>query len=80
MQPAPRNSLSKLCMRRTGALACERVEIACQGEVGRTGTALAALAILDDIPATKSVAWVRERYNPQAVETSWQRFWLRAAR
>ena len=62
------------------ALAGERVEVACKGGVGRTGTALAALAILDGVPASESVAWVRERYNPRAVETPWQRMWLRGVR
>jgi hypothetical protein len=62
------------------ALAGERVEVACRGGVGRTGTALAALAILDGIPPTGSVAWVREHYNPRAVETPWQRLWLRGVR
>ncbi len=62
------------------ALAGERVEVACRGGVGRTGTALAALAILDGVPASEAVAWVRERYNPRAVETPWQRLWLRSVR
>ncbi|MGC4812910.1 protein-tyrosine phosphatase family protein [Micromonospora sp. DT228] len=54
-----------------------RVEVACRGGVGRTGTALAALAILDGLPADRAVAWVREGYHPKAVETPWQRRWLR---
>ena len=58
----------------------ERVEVACHGGVGRSGTALAALAILDGLPASESVAWVREHYNRRAVETPWQRLWLRAVR
>jgi hypothetical protein len=62
------------------ALAGERVEVACRGGVGRTGTALAALAILDGVPASQSVAWVREHYHPRAVETPWQRVWLRGVR
>ncbi|HTQ89658.1 MAG TPA: protein-tyrosine phosphatase family protein [Streptosporangiaceae bacterium] len=51
----------------------ERVEIACTGGRGRTGTALACLAILDGIPGTEAVAFVRERYDPHAVETPGQR-------
>jgi protein-tyrosine phosphatase len=54
----------------------ERVEVACRGGVGRTGTALAALAILDGLPPGEAVSWIRERYDPQAVETPWQRRWL----
>ncbi|MEH0830426.1 MULTISPECIES: protein-tyrosine phosphatase family protein [unclassified Micromonospora] len=57
-----------------------RVEVACRGGVGRTGTALAALAILDGLPPDRAVGWVRERYHPRAVETPWQRRWLRGLR
>ena len=49
--------------------ATERVEIACAGGRGRTGTALACLAILDGIPNTAAVAFIREHYDPHAVET-----------
>jgi hypothetical protein len=59
------------------ARAGERVEAACRGGKGRTGTALAALAILDGLPANQAVAWVRANYHPHAVETPWQRLWLR---
>src|SRR5215211_8762041 len=55
----------------------ERVEIACRGGVGRTGTALAALAILDGLRPDQAVAWIRDNYHPHAVETPWQRRWLR---
>lgn len=51
----------------------ERVEIACAGGRGRTGTALACLAALDGVPACEAVAYVREHYDPRAVETLWQR-------
>lgn len=51
----------------------ERVEVACSGGRGRTGTALACLAILDGVPAAEAVAYVRHRYSPTAVETPWQR-------
>jgi hypothetical protein len=49
--------------------AAERVEIACAGGHGRTGTALACLAILDGVRSTEAVAYVREHYDPHAVET-----------
>ncbi|MBW8764584.1 MAG: protein phosphatase [Microbacterium sp.] len=55
----------------------ERVEIACGGGRGRTGTALACLAVLDGMPARDAVAYVRERYHPKAVETPWQRRFVR---
>jgi protein-tyrosine phosphatase len=51
----------------------ERVEIACAGGNGRTGTALACLAVLDGIPGHQAVAYVREHYAARAVETPWQR-------
>ncbi len=47
----------------------ERVEVACRGGTGRTGTALACLAVLDGLPADDSVAFVRARYRSRAVET-----------
>jgi hypothetical protein len=53
--------------------ASERVEIACGGGRGRTGTALACIAVLDGVPAREAVGYVRERYDPRAVETLWQR-------
>ncbi len=55
----------------------ERVEACCRGGVGRTGTALAALAILDGLPAAEAVRWVRHGYHHRAIETPWQRRWLR---
>lgn len=55
------------------AAAEERVEVACAGGIGRTGTALAILARLSGVPAADAVAWVRERYDPRAVETPRQR-------
>ena len=56
----------------------ERVEIACRGGRGRTGTALAALAVLDGLSPREAVAWVRVGYHPRAVETPWQVWWVRA--
>ncbi len=55
------------------ALGGERVEVACGGGRGRTGTALACLAVLGGVPAAEAVAWVRAAYDPRAVETPWQR-------
>ena len=56
--------------------ATERVEVACGGGRGRTGTALACLAVLDGVPAPHAVAWVRRAHDPRAVETPWQRRWV----
>ena len=57
--------------------AVERVEVACAGGRGRTGTALACLAVLDGLPGDDAVAYVRRHYHPRAVETPWQRRWVR---
>lgn len=51
----------------------ERVEIACGGGVGRTGTALACLSVIDGVAPDQAVAYVREHYAARAVETPWQR-------
>ncbi|MFI7322336.1 protein-tyrosine phosphatase family protein [Streptomyces venezuelae] len=51
----------------------ERVEVACGGGRGRTGTALACVAVLDGVPAAEAVSYVREHYDRHAVETPWQR-------
>jgi hypothetical protein len=50
----------------------ERVEVACAGGRGRTGTALACIAVLDGVPSSEAVGYVRENYDPRAVETPWQ--------
>lgn len=55
----------------------ERVEVGCAGGNGRTGTALACLAIFDGVPCREAVAYVREHYAPRAVETPWQRRFVR---
>ncbi|MDR7385309.1 protein-tyrosine phosphatase family protein [Promicromonospora iranensis] len=56
--------------------AAERVEIACGGGVGRTGTALAVLAIMSGVAPDDAVAWVRAHYRPRAVETRQQKRWV----
>lgn len=56
----------------------ETVEVACYGGAGRTGTVMACLAILSGVPADEAVAWVREHYNARAVETPWQRGWVKS--
>ena len=51
----------------------ERVEIACAGGHGRTGSALACLAVLDGVPGREAVRYVRAHYAARAVETPGQR-------
>jgi protein-tyrosine phosphatase len=45
------------------------IEVGCIGGHGRTGTALACLAVLAGHPAVEAVAWVRANYCAKAVET-----------
>ena len=59
--------------------ATQRVEVACGGGTGRTGTVLAVLATLSGVPPETAVAWVRTHYRSHAVETPWQRRWVRQA-
>lgn len=66
--------LSLLDRARTG----EVVEIGCWGGHGRTGTALACLAVLTGTPAADAVAWVRANYCERAVETDEQRGFVEA--
>ena len=60
--------------------ATERVELACGGGRGRTGTALACLAVLDGVPAEAAVAYVRSHHDRRAVETPAQRRFVAAFR
>lgn len=55
----------------------QRVEIGCAGGLGRTGTALACMAILAGVAAEKAVGWVRQNYDRRAVETADQQSWVR---
>lgn len=68
--PADAEDALREAWRRSGG---ERVEVACHGGRGRTGTALACVAVLDGIPAARAVAFVREHYDRRAVETRAQR-------
>ena len=56
----------------------ERVEVGCLGGHGRTGTALACLAVLTGTPPGEAVAWVRSVYCEKAVETDEQRAFVAA--
>lgn len=50
--------------------ASERVEIACGGGVGRTGTALVVLAVMSGISADAAVEWVRANSTPAPSRTA----------
>lgn len=58
----------------------ERVEVACEGGRGRTGTALACIAVIDGVPAEQAVAFVRKHYHARAVEMPWQRRYVASYR
>jgi protein-tyrosine phosphatase len=57
--------------------ATERVLVVCGHGVGRTGTALAVVAMMDGLSPEEAVETVRRQYHPRAVEMPWQRRWLR---
>jgi len=56
----------------------EHVEIGCLGGHGRTGTALACLAVMSGTPPGDAVAWIRGAYCEKAVETDEQRAFVAA--
>ena len=63
---ALRRTLADVRRRAAGG---EVVELGCLGGHGRTGTALACLAVLAGHPPDEAVAWVRAAYCAKAVET-----------
>jgi protein-tyrosine phosphatase len=58
------------------ARADQRVEVACGGGIGRTGTVIACLAVLAGLPPAEATTWTRANYHRRAVETPWQRTWV----
>jgi hypothetical protein len=54
----------------------QRLEVGCIGGLGRTGTVLACMAILAGVAPDQAVQWVREHYDPVAVETPEQEEWV----
>ncbi|AZK93897.1 MULTISPECIES: protein-tyrosine phosphatase family protein [Streptomyces] len=76
--PADRPQAQQMLLRTLERCGDERVEVACGGGRGRTGTALACLAVLDGVPADEAVAYVRRAYDRHAVETPWQKRYVRA--
>ena len=71
--PADRDEIMPTLAEAWRRAPAERVEIACTGGHGRTGTALACLAVIDGVPSTSAVAFVRAHYDQRAVETFRQR-------
>jgi hypothetical protein len=56
------------------------VVVACGGGRGRAGTALACSAQLAGIAGEDATRWVRSHYDRRAVETPWQRLYVRRFR
>ena len=56
----------------------ERVAVMCGHGSGRTGAILAVLAVLGGVAPEKAVTWIRAAYRAHAVETPWQRRWVRS--
>lgn len=54
----------------------ERVEVGCVGGLGRTGTVLACMATLAGVAPAEAVRWVRDHYDPDAVDTPDQEAWV----
>lgn len=71
--PADRSHARQVLREAWGRAEHERVELACAGGKGRTGTALACLAVIDGVPAAEAVAYVRAHFDHRAVETPWQK-------
>lgn len=74
--PADRDAAASALREAWQRAGAERVEVACTGGLGRTGTALACLAIIDGLPAAQAAAYVRQHYAPHAIETPWQRHFI----
>lgn len=70
----PRHPEAAVATLRTAydAAATMRVAVCCKGGRGRTGTALAALAVIDGVAPDEAVSRVRRAYDVRAVETAAQ--------
>ena len=58
------------------ARAGQRVEVACVGGHGRTGTVLACMAVLAGVAVPDAVEWVRWTYCRRAVQEPAQQYWV----
>lgn len=74
--PADPASATEALLDAHARAAIDRVEIGCPGGVGRTGTALAALGVLDGMSPADAVAWARSGYHRRSVEVPWQHRYL----
>ena len=54
----------------------ETVEVGCLGGLGRTGAVLACMTVLTGLDPPSAVAWVKQHYRPEALETADQEQWV----
>jgi hypothetical protein len=73
---SPQDAVMTIAAAYRRARSGQRVEIACGGGTGRTGTVIACMAVLAGHPADDAVAWTRRHYRPRAVETRGQQRWI----
>lgn len=72
----PADAARKIARVYERARAGTHVEVGCHGGVGRTGTALACMAILAGVAPEEAVSWVRERFYSGAIDTIEQEEWV----
>lgn len=75
--PIDRPAAAKALVDAWARSAGERVDVTCRGGRGRTGTALACIAVIDGMDPTAALALVRHQYDSRAAETPWQRRYIR---
>ena len=79
-KPRQRAACPRQRLARTPTEASGEPEIAYGGGRDRTDTILATLACHEGLEPEAAIRWVREHYDAHAVETPWQRRWVRASR
>jgi len=61
------------CQQRQTQTSAAKPSLLADPAVDSLTTALACIAVLDGVPSSAAVAFVRAHYDPRAVETPWQR-------
>jgi Protein-tyrosine phosphatase len=72
----PQSAASRIREAFEAAKRGDRVEVGCVAGHGRTGTALACMAILAGVPPEDAIGWVRDTYCEKAVEPPYQEPWV----
>lgn len=52
------------------------VEVGCASALGRTGTVVAAMAVLAGVAPDRAITWTRTHHSPRAIESSRQEAWV----